>query len=93
MHTRLITDGAPGKDMNCPNATIRGVDYGGVGMYEAHTCAAMAKLSPEMGGGLNLTSKNADCFAMAASTMYWMDHFGGRSLVTDGRWWLRKGRL
>jgi hypothetical protein len=42
MHTRLITDGAPRKDMNCTNVTIRVVDYGGVGMYDAHMCAAMA---------------------------------------------------
>jgi hypothetical protein len=37
-----------------------------------------------MGGGLNLTSKNADCFALMASTMYWMDHFGG-AVPGDGR--------
>jgi hypothetical protein len=73
--------------MNCTNATIRGVDYGDVGMYHAHTCTAMAELTPEMGRGLNLTSKNAGCFTLASSAMYWMDHFGGAVLVTDGQRW------
>lgn len=84
IHTRLITDGEPREDVECANATIRGLDYWDMTMYRAGWCAAIAERSGLMGGGLNLTSQNEDCFVLSASGMFWADHFNGK-MPGDGR--------
>jgi hypothetical protein len=84
MHTHLFSDGQMRAEAECVNSTIRGVDYFGLRMYGAGRCAAMAELSGLMGGGLDLTSQNADCFSLAASSMCWAEHFNGH-MPGDGR--------